>query len=201
MLKRLAKATMIVGLLGIVGLAGYTWWLTSQGWHFLAPAGHGEKIGEFEDVGIFGNDGANDRGDYGLQFECVEFINRFYAVRLGHKNMTQSGNAEDYFRHTANKGLVAYPNGSNERPRKYDSLVFDGGDNDGNVGHIALITEVGNDRVTFVQQNAVAWKHGWFAKDIWRDSLPLTEDHGTWTIAQGRNRLPVIGWSRPAAKK
>lgn len=197
MLRRLARAILVTSLFGILGLVGYGYWLTAQGWRFLFPAAHGEQVGEFESIGIFGNDGANVRTEYGLEFECVEFVNRFYAVRLGHKNMTQTGNAEDYFRHPENKDLVAYPNGGSEMPRKYDLLVFDGGDTDGNVGHIAIITEVGIDSVAFVQQNAVAWKHGLFAKDIWRDSLPLTGDGRTWTIAQGRNRLPVIGWSRP----
>lgn len=197
MIKRLARAILIVGFFSIVGAMGYGTWLTSQGWRVLFPAAHGEKIGEFEGVTVFGNDGSNIRGDYGLQFECVEFVNRFYAVRLGHKNMTQLGNADDYFWNPGNKALVAYPNGGETPPQKYDILVFDGGENDGDVGHIAIITAVDAKSVSLIQQNAVARKHNLFARDIVEDRLVLTNDHGRWTIEQPhKNRLPIAGWSR-----
>lgn len=201
MIRRLARAGLITGLLAILYVVVYGGWLTSQGWRFLFPAGYGEQVGEFEGIAIYGSDGNDVRGEYGLQFECVEFVNRFYAQRLHHQNMAQSGNADDYFWHTPNKGLVAYPNGGDVEPRKYDLLIFDGGPADGDVGHVAVISEVTATTVTFVQQNAIVWKlYGLFVRNQWEDSLPLTEVGDKWTISQGRNRLPVAGWSRPAPK-
>lgn len=198
MIKRLVRAGLITGLLFTLYAIGYGYWLTSQGWRFLFPAAHGEQVGEFEGVAVYGNNGSNVRGEFGLQFECVELVNRFYATRLDHRNMTQKGNADDYLWHPDNKGLVAYPNGSDVKPMRYDIVVFDGGPNDGNVGHVVIASKVTDTTVAYVQQNAVIWKLGLFARDLWQDSLPLTEEAGRWTISQGRNRLPVAGWSRPA---
>jgi len=152
---------------------------------------HGRIMGFFNKVPIYYNGRKSTRGKYGLQFQCVELINRF-LVSLGHKNLTKTGHADSYFWNAGSKGLKAFPNGGSEKPRIKDLLIFDKSDHDGSPGHVAVIYSVTNKYVCFVQQNVGT---------DWRDCLPMkrTLKKG-WKITLSKKLReispPVAGWSR-----
>lgn len=94
-------------------------------------------------------------GTYGLQYQCVEYVRRFYFLvkgietREGKMERRWNGNANTYFRTAAQKGLDAFENGGKVRPQPEDILTFAGGP----YGHVAIITAVLPDRIEFIEQN------------------------------------------------
>lgn len=151
---------------------------------------HGRILGFFNRVPVYYHAGESERGTYGLEFQCVEYVNRF-LVSLGHRNLARTGHADSYFWQAASKGLKAYTNNGATRPQVNDLLVFDKSNNDASPGHIAVIYSVTDDYVCFVQQN-VGTK--------WRDCLPMWKEiGGRWRIVIPADRSfypPVAGWSR-----
>jgi hypothetical protein len=191
----LLTLSTVVFFLSLVHLTA----LRFAGWGIFFLPVHGTVLGEFEGVTIHSAAGFNLRGEYGLEYQCVELINRFYAIRLGHKNMTKHGHADSYFWDSERKGLVAYENGGQEPPKKYDILVFDGGPRDGVVGHVALVTEVDHRRnvVQIVQQNTPEVRYGLFHHYRWQDELLFSRTStGGWSISAGDFSIPIAGWSR-----
>ena len=115
---------------------------------------------------------------YGLKWQCVEFVRRYYKEYLNHTMPEQWGNAADYFKEDVRhgelnkeRGLVQYRNNSPEQPRIDDILVFpkmaEG------LGHVAIVTEVRDNSIIVAQQNA----HPSIA------SFKITEQAGIWSIA------------------
>ncbi len=201
---RVIKSLSVLALVALLlWAAGLTALRLGAGWtfSFTAPAA-GDVLGTHNgvDVRAYGS-GGSVRGEFGLEFECVELVNRYYVQALGHRNMTKTGHAESYYWDARHKGLVAYPNGGSEPPAVHDILVFDGGESDGSVGHVAIVTQVDLEAgaITFVEQNMIAYTDFVFRRDIWKDTLPLLKNlDGEWFVDQGRYTLPVAGWSRLA---
>lgn len=149
---------------------------------------HGQLKGFLNGVPIQRQVGPSQRGTYGLQFQCVEFVNRYYADVLGHRNLARTGNADSYFYDAAAKGLVAFPNGGETPPAVNDILVFDS-DGPGvhtDPGHVAIVYEVSETRVCFAQQNARNSS----------DCLPVQVQAGRWYVSPLAPDRPVVGWSR-----
>ncbi|KKR04594.1 MAG: hypothetical protein UT32_C0028G0031 [Parcubacteria group bacterium GW2011_GWC2_39_14] len=152
---------------------------------------HGLPLGFYKRVPIYYNRNQESvRGTYGLEFECVELANRF-LVSKGHRNLTRTWHADSYFWGAELKGLRKFPQGSKEKPQPDDLLVFDASDHDGQPGHVAVIYEVADDYVCFVQQNV---------GKTWRDCLPLRFENEGWHISLPEKKVevypPVAGWSR-----
>ncbi|MBI4256824.1 CHAP domain-containing protein [Candidatus Uhrbacteria bacterium] len=80
-----------------------------------------------------------------------------------------------------------------------DILVFDGGPNDGSVGHVAIIIAIDtvNDTVTFIEQNMKVLTDRVFERDVWSDTLPLKYLDDEWFVEPGHYPFPIAGWSRP----
>ncbi len=152
---------------------------------------HGTVLGAYEGEYLHAHL-ESTRGKYGLEYQCVEFVNRFYSRVLGHRNLTQTGHADSYLWEANEKGLVAYMNGSKTKPQVHDLLIFDGGDGDGDPGHLAVVISVSDSEICFVQQN--------FYRNnvpVIRDCLPLAKIKGNWFVdAADTDYLPVAGWSR-----
>gem|GEM_PF-658645 len=93
----------------------------------------------------------------GLEWECVEFVNRYYLLKFDLDLLSKaSRNASGYFPDAATFGLQAFGNGGSEAPKPGDILCFGGGPVvglDDNLGHVAIVREVGLNMVTVVQQN------------------------------------------------
>ena len=200
---RFFRRVLIAWLVGLIlWLAGFTAWRLHTGWKFFfnAPA-HGEILGVENGVAVRAYGwGDSQRGEFGLEYECVELVNRYYAQVLKYRNMAKMGHAESYFWDASPKGLVAYPNGGSVPPAVHDILVFDGGFEDGSVGHVAIVVgvDVANNTVTFIQQHSIATADVVFRRERWKDTVPLRFLDGKWFVAQGRYTTPVAGWSRPA---
>jgi surface antigen len=101
------------------------------------------------------NESCGGRATYGLQYQCVEYVRRFYHLvkgietREGKMGKRWNGNANTYFKTAAEKELDAFENGGPVAPRPDDILAFQGGP----YGHVAIITRVAEDHIEFVEQN------------------------------------------------
>ena len=146
----------------------------------------GDEIGQLEGVSIYYNDGfssceegrhwSTDRYSYGMKWQCVEFVRRFYKDFFEHEMPNRYGNAIDYFnpkiKHAninKDRGLVQFHNGKSEKPETYDLLVCN---TPPICGHVAIISEVGKDYIVIAQQNSSSP----FAK------IGLKEESGNWHI-------------------
>jgi len=123
---------------------------------------------------------------YGYKWQCVEYIKRFYYMVKGLKMSDVYGNAKDFFDSSTpqgklnkKRGLVQYRNEDTEKPKADDLLVF----TDNTYGHVAIITEVGEDYIEVIQQN----------KASSREKFKLEEKQGKYFV--GEKRLPA-GWLR-----
>jgi hypothetical protein len=124
---------------------------------------------------------------YGQKWQCVEFIKRFYFDARGHRMPDVMGNARTFFDDdvpdgglNARRGLVQYRNGSPERPRPDDLLVF----TDTKYGHVGIVTQVGSNYVEIIQQNILGRT---------RQRLALETNNGHFVITGPRR---PAGWLR-----
>lgn len=133
--------------------------------------------------------------DFGDKWHCVELIQRYYYVRFGYEkkwiypftkfNLEEAWQAFDDGYHPSR--MTAYNNGSSQRPQSGDVLVFGKGDG-WTLGHVALVTQVANARIYFVQQNV---------RSNFQDSLPIDANNRIGS----ENRYPdVRGWLHDTAR-
>ena len=125
---------------------------------------------------FFRSHGKNYSADgyyYGQKWQCVEFIKRFYFEAKGLRMPDVMGHAKSFFDENLadgatnqRRGLVQYRNGSTEKPRPDDLLVF----TDTKYGHVAIVAEVTGNELEVIQQNI-------FGKPRQRFSLITTNGH------------------------
>lgn len=126
----------------------------------------GDVIDSYKEVNVFYN-GKNYKENhdknyskdgyyYGYKWQCVEYVKRFYYEVKGHKMPDIYGNAKDFFDNNTEqgklnkkRGLIQYKNGENDKPKIDDLLVFA----DTTYGHVAIVTEVGDNYIEIIQQN------------------------------------------------
>jgi hypothetical protein len=115
----------------------------------------GKEIGSFNGVPAYSNGSvANDsqiRISTGLEWQCVEYVNRYYSVVYGMDLTAIRENAYQFFDNAALLGLQPFPNSGAVRPEIGDILCFKGGAS--GLGHVAIIREVGTNFVNAIQQN------------------------------------------------
>lgn len=156
----------------------------------------GTKIDEFKGVAVYSN-GTNYMSSHGLNFsddgyyygykwQCVEFVKRYYYEKFGHKMPDGAGNAKWFFNpmidqgeYNEQRGLLQYENGGDVKPKVDDLLVF----TDGAYGHVAIISEVGDNYIEVVQQNS----------EVPRERLRMKVSGRTYTITGERE---PSGWLR-----
>ncbi|MDR1126117.1 MAG: CHAP domain-containing protein [Deltaproteobacteria bacterium] len=125
----------------------------------------GDAIDSFNGVAVYfngpvgsvsGRNSAPDGYNLGQKYQCVEFVKRYYFEALQHKMPDPWGHAKNFYdpavadgRQNPARGLVQYRNGGRGRPKAQDMIVFDGI----RYGHVAIISEVGEDYIEIVQQN------------------------------------------------
>ncbi len=132
------------------------------------------------------------RGSYGLQYQCVEYIRRFYGDALGVNTKSPSPwaslNAVDFFDNAARLGLTAYGNGESMiPPASGDILVFNSTTTNP-YGHVAIVTDVSATTVSIIEQN---WSRTGTA------SLGLVKQNGIYIINR-RGNYEVLGWLKPS---
>lgn len=121
----------------------------------------------------------------GLQWQCVEFINRYYYQIYNKDIKVGGGNAQDYWSLASTKGLVAYPNAGSVAPQVGDIIVSTG--ISGNVGHVAIVWKIEAGKIHLVEQN---WHEG--AGDI-DHVLSLSSGN---KVEDFSASYPVTGWLR-----
>lgn len=158
----------------------------------------GDTLDVFNNVYVIYNKSMNntsgrhltkDGYNLGLKWQCVEFVKRYYYEHLNHKMPNSYGHAKDFFNAqvldgnlNTDRNLLQFTNGSTSLPKVNDLLIFSG-----NVfnpyGHVAIISEVGEDYIEIVQQNVGKTS---------RDKLDLEHIEAKWTIDESN----VLGWLR-----
>lgn len=126
----------------------------------------GKVTGSFKGVNVYSNGKSytksygksfSDDGYYfGYKWQCIEYIKRFYYEVYNFKMPDGYGNAKDFFDTSLSdgqlnkkRGLIQYKNGSKTSPKIGDIIVF----NDTIYGHVAIISDVGDDYIELTQQN------------------------------------------------
>lgn len=124
---------------------------------------------------------------FGIKWQCVEFVRRFYKNVKKHEMPEKQGDAKDYFDASLDdgclnlqRGLVQYRNGSLIKPAVDDLIVC----LDGRYGHVAVITRVADDFLEVANQNI-------FGKT--RHRLPLENRQGRYFVVAP---MDVGGWLR-----
>lgn len=132
-----------------------------------------------------------DGYNLGLKYQCVEFVKRYYYEHYNHKMPNSYGHAKDFFAKQLADGqinpernLTQFNNPSSSKPQIGDLLIIDG--NAFNpYGHVAIISQVYNDKVEIIQQNP-----GPAASS--RVSIDLKYSDGKWKL----NQSDILGWLR-----
>jgi surface antigen len=159
----------------------------------------GKELDIYKGVKVFNNgeDYVEDYGKnyikdgyyYGLKWQCVEYVKRFYYDVKNHKMPDGLGHAKEFFDESVKQGeinkkrnLFQYRNGESIKPQADDLLVF----NDTHYGHVAIVTEVTDKDIKIIQQNI-------YGKT--RDSLKISVADGKYFVGGDSQRSPA-GWLR-----
>ncbi len=159
----------------------------------------GDVIDTHEGVSVFynGQSITNVKGrhlspdgyNFGLKWQCVEFVKRFYYQRFGHRMPDSYGHAKDFFdknledvAYNPSRGLMQYRNVRYSKPEVNDILIYDAY-HQNPYGHIGIVAEVGADYIVLIQQNVGKRS---------RQRLNLVEYNGIFTVAD----FDVLGWLR-----
>lgn len=160
----------------------------------------GEVIDTLNGVNIYYNGGVNthsgrnlsiDGYNLGIQYQCVEFVKRYFYQRYQHKMPDALGHARDFFDNKLSDGMWnekramwQYTNASQTKPMQDDLLVFSPWIFNP-YGHVAIIASVTDSSIEIAQQNP-----GPFGPS--RERLALIQQNGLWYIDAPR----VKGWLR-----
>ncbi|MDM5271834.1 CHAP domain-containing protein [Sulfurovum sp. zt1-1] len=160
----------------------------------------GTVIDKFNGVNVYFNGGVNhssgrnlspDGYNLGIKYQCVEFVKRYYYQRFNHKMPDSMGHAKHFFDPSLKDGqlnkqrnLLQFTNGSKSKPVTEDLIIFSPTLLNP-YGHVAIISNVFNESIQIVQQNA-----GPFSST--RAFYRLKKIDNLWYV-EGR---PVLGWLR-----
>ena len=159
-----------------------------------AASAWGTKIGTFNAVDAYSNGSTGylgPPGTYGHPYQCVEYVNRYYVLALGHQNMKGTGNANSYYSTASSRGLRAYPNGGPVIPQPGDILCSNGG----TYGHVAIVRAVTSNSVHVIQQN---WHNDNRDNDV---TLTMDISNGNCTVSGFSASYPVHGWLRKSTSQ
>lgn len=194
------KKWLIATLAGFILLSAGCYYAVTQ-YNIHPERQVGEVVDELHGVPVYYNGGINyvrgrnttaDGYNLGLEYQCVEFVKRYYYVRFGHKMPDSYGHAKSFFNTqlesgalNPQRGMLQFSNGSTVMPQADDLLVFRATLLN-RYGHVAVISAVTEDAIEIVQQNP-----GPFASS--RESFKLLQDaDGQWRI----DHSAVLGFLR-----
>jgi hypothetical protein len=157
----------------------------------------GQKIDSLNGVYVYYNGNisnvsarntTSDGYNIGLEYQCVEFVKRYYYQHLKHKMPDSYGHAKDYFDRSLNDGqinekrnLTQFSNPSEFKPKVDDLIIFDG-TRFNKFGHVAIISSVTESEIEIIQQNAGQS----------REKYSLYQTMGKWKIKSNK----ILGWLR-----
>lgn len=132
-----------------------------------------------------------DGYNIGLKYQCVEFVKRYYYQFYKHKMPNAYGNAIDFFNKDLKDGelntdrdLIQYTNPSKSKPQVGDLIIMDATWTN-EYGHVVIVSNVTEDEVEIIQQNAGNPDHP-------RDLFDLELNDALWEIDHSR----ILGWLR-----
>lgn len=113
-------------------------------------ADYGNPLGEYKGVIAYhnGEPAGNANGDY----QCVEYVRRFYREVYQQELGPVGGAAKHAFEDRYWAGLeefIAYPQGSTTLPMPDDIICYSGG----GYGHVAIVIEATSTKVRVIEQN------------------------------------------------
>lgn len=128
----------------------------------------GDKVDSLDGVYVYyngsighteGRSKSKNGYNYGLKFQCVEFVKRYYFLHYNHQMPNTYGNALDFYdkkikdgRLNKDRNLFQYSNPSSKKPKKGDLIVMDKTSSNP-YGHVAIISRVTENSIQLVQQN------------------------------------------------
>ena len=193
-MKKAIFVTIGLVLFGVLG----TW--TFKKINFNPNHKIGEHIDSLNRVIVFYNGGVNnvternlsrDGYNLGLQYQCVEFVKRYYYEHLDHEMPDSYGHAKDFFDQNLKDGqfntkraLIQFTNPSGTKPKTDDILIFSETIFN-KYGHVAIISKVSAHEIEVIQQNP-----GPYGKS--RETFNLKRNDGKWKIVNDR----ILGWLR-----
>lgn len=211
-MKRLIMPAMVLAIMLVAIIGTSTAAITT-------PPYWGNQIGSFEynghDVGAYSNGfiGVEKfyfyplHGTYGHQFQCVEYVNRFYSQALGFANMGDPNtgmnvDANKYLSTAPSWGLVPYKNRVSTTPPKMGDIICS---NSGTSGHVAIVRQVINTdgyprSIRVIHQNyaniptktSTGWTYNQNANYL---ELKMTKSsNGIYTVGNFPNGYTVAGW-------
>lgn len=140
---------------------------------------------------VSGRNTSPDGYNIGLKYQCVEFVKRYYYEYYKHKMPNAYGNAIDFFDRglkdgalNKDRGLIQYTNPSKSKPQVGDLIIMDATWTN-EYGHVVIVSNVTDDEVEIIQQNAGNPDHP-------RDVFDLEQADGLWEIDHSR----ILGWLR-----
>ena len=158
----------------------------------------GKKIDSLNNVDVFyngnptnvsGRNLTSDGYNLGLNYQCVEFVKRYYYEYLNHKMPDSYGHAKDFYNRETNDGelnisrnLLQYKNPSFSKPKVNDILVLDKSTFN-KFGHVSIVCKVDGNSIEVIQQNV-------FLNT--RDNYDLKFVDGKWELDNKR----ILCWLR-----
>lgn len=149
-------------------------------------AGWGTVLTRVDGVPVYWNAGDVDNGcvgTYGIPYQCVELVQRYFAVRWGYPDMWRGVATAADMRWIHPSDVQFISNGGSPGPREGDAVVFYGGA----VGHVALVRSVdrAHGLIALVEEN---WSPTGAAM------LPLYGDNTIGIRDSAYGSYTVAGW-------
>lgn len=201
-MKKILFTIFLLLLLGAAAVAFYIKSPAVQAAVGKAVTNHevGDAVDSLNGVRVFYNGAVANTGErhlaadgynYGLRWQCVEFVKRYYYDALKHKMPNSYGHAKDFFNAqladgalNTDRNLLQYTNGSKTLPQVNDLLVF-GAVPFNQYGHVAIVAKADSSQIELIQQNP-----GPTAPS--RETYEVEKRNGKWYI----NRDDLKGWLR-----
>ncbi|WP_447857633.1 bifunctional glutathionylspermidine amidase/synthase [Enterobacter ludwigii] len=135
----------------------------------------------------------------GHKWQCVEFARRFLFLNYGCV-FTDVGMAWEIFslrflRQVVNDNILplqAFANGAKRAPQAGALLIWQKGGEFHETGHVAVITQLLDDKVRIAEQNVI---HSPLPLgQQWTRELRMTVENGTYTLHDTFNDTEILGW-------
>ena len=135
----------------------------------------------------------------GHKWQCVEFARRFLFLNYGCV-FTDVGMAWEIFslrflRQVVNDNILplqAFANGSKRAPQAGALLIWQKGGEFHETGHVAVITQLLDDKVRIAEQNVIHFPLP--LGQQWTRELRMTVENGTYTLHDTFNDTEILGW-------
>ncbi len=154
----------------------------------------GQKLDSLNNVIVYYNGGVDnvvqrntkDGYNLGLEYQCVEFVKRYYFEYYNHKMPDSYGHAISFYdedvldgKINEKRNLIQYSNLSISKPKEGDLLIMEGSMFN-KYGHVAIISKVTNQEVEMIQQNPGPFSP---SREVFKLSKTVS---GKWKIENGR---------------